>query len=218
MRPVKAPRAVDRFLRSQFGLGFSEGYYQGSLAERPLSMTVHFGKHPSGHLVHLGVHYPVGEGGVQMNPLEANVLTPNGLLGPIPAPDKLDSFWDIKNQESVIGGLDFAIPKWTDVLSDAPKMIELFDYLLGLSGDIPFEFDQVQSLYLKRKETPNRLRCKACYLCLAGQYEDAKVVLGKIKPSMTGEAEMKMLSDIKEGRIQVPEESLAYLRSIGADA
>jgi hypothetical protein len=218
MKPVRAPASIHRALSASLGLGFSHGYYQGLARGGPLSLGVHFARHPSGVLVYLSSYYPIDASGIRINPEELCVLYPDGTLGGTPDASEVNRFWNFSDSRELVSRLSSLIESSFAKLSAPELMVEVYKFLLGEGEKVPPEFSVLASDWLRRRPTQNRLLALACYLACAGDFEGAQVVISSMRPDFVGPAELKVLTDCAKGRIEHSAERVEYLKAIGAKA
>lgn len=213
---MKAPGKLDRLLR-QNRFGYAKPYYLRFNSAKRLGEAWLFGKSASGITVQAMVFYPVDGSGTCISPPEVEHIFPDGRAAI--SPNSTEGAWSSQALSEFSSVLPTRCAEVFSRLGDPDLMIPVFEFLMGERGHEGLwsrEFSDLAHSRQIRKVTPNRLTGKAAYLALAGHFDKARELIGRIPQKMLTPADQKILCDSESGEVRVPSEFLDYLKSIGA--
>jgi len=221
MKADKPPKYIhDYLINKGFGLDKKTNYYMSRINNYPLFVSVHFSKNENFKNLYgicLGLNYPVSANGIQMIPPEVDSIKTNGqLLMCEDFVDEVSQLWDFDDKETALIKLNDFLPKCLRTVSDPKLMHSLLKYLMSESDVLPDEFKNIETPYLVRRETPNRLLFSAMYEVLNNDFDAALFSLDKLPSWMIGDFEKKIINDCNLGFIKQPDSNIEYLDAIEA--
>ncbi len=216
---MKARAKLNRYLKSM-GFGYFAPTYVRLHREGQHGESIQIDRQRPGLTIELGTFYICYRDVFPtIEPGELSGLWVDGRLSGISSTHQTAAFWDEKDVDSMIDAINSVGIDTLEYFSDPEFMIEVYDYLMSDPGGYDNCIQVFPTLGEKRinkGETPVRLLRRAAYLNLAGRFLEAIEAVQRYTLSTADFFYRKLLGDAEQQRIELPEESLDFLRSIDA--